>query len=157
MRINPMNNVQLTRPNFGKLVLRENSNFDEAYLSDFVHNTEVLKFVKYFDDCGIDVEVDGHGKSGMALYGKDKNGNEKFFYGLYGSKDRLKDFKAMNVVNEIIKTAKEKIAAIPKMEEAHNFVELFNRALEINAEKMASNNFANETQFEKKILSQLKK
>jgi uncharacterized YceG family protein len=102
-----MNNAQLTRPNFGKLVLRENSNFDETYLSDFVHNTEVLKFVKYFDDCGIDVEVDGHGKSGMALYGKDKNGNEKFFYGLYGSKDQLKDFKAMNVVNEIIKTAKQ--------------------------------------------------
>ena len=46
MRINLMNNFQSFKVNFGELKLSETGNWDADYLNEFVHNKEVLKFVK---------------------------------------------------------------------------------------------------------------
>lgn len=131
MRINSVNNVLTSKTNFGQLILRKDSDLDGDYIQDFVHNKEVLKFVKYYHEKGIDIEVDGHGKGGLALFGKNKNKENEFFYGIFGRKDELKNFNAQKAITEIAQTAKEKLESIPKLKEAEKFVEMFNTALKI--------------------------
>lgn len=138
MRINTINNTQFTKNSFGQLKIGDKNNWDADYLHDFVHNIEVLKFVKYCDDQGIDVYADGHDKSGIGLYGKNKNNEDKFFYGIYGPKEVLKDFDAIKVINSIAKTTQEKLRNISKIKEAEKFVNMFNEILKSHSASTVS-------------------
>ena len=157
MRINLMNNFQSFKVNFGELKLSETGNWDADYLNEFVHNKEVLKFVKYYHEAGIDIMADGHGKTGIGLYGKNKNNKDIFYYGIYGSKDNLKNFYALDAIKEIAKTTKEKFESIPRIEDANKFVEMFNTALKIYTEWKSDIAKENEETFADRYISSLKK
>ena len=115
--------------NFQALKINSPELWDGKILQEFVHNTEVQKFVKYWHEQGIDIMANEQHKLGIALW-EDSKKPDRFLVGIHYRTDGLKNFKATEAIAKIKQEAKEKIESSPLIIEAQEFVLKFNKALE---------------------------
>ena len=123
-------------------------------MQEFVRNTEVQKFVKYWHDKGVDIIASGHGKSGIAMR-EDSSKPERFFVGIYSGLGGVRDFNAAKAIAEVIQETKEKIEGFPLIQDAQDFVTKFNRALNINSAWQKAGSAKNDAEFYKAFVDEL--
>jgi len=151
MRVYPISN---NNPEFRALKISDTSSWDAKLMQEFVRNTEVQKFVKYWHDKGVDIIASGHGKSGIAMR-EDSSKPERFFVGIYSGLGGVRDFNAAKAIAEVIQETKEKIEGFPLIQDAQDFVTKFNRALNINSAWQKAGSAKNDAEFYKAFVDEL--
>jgi hypothetical protein len=121
-------------PNFQALKISTVDSWDGKLLNEFVHNFEVQKFVKFWHDQGIDIAASQQGLNGIALCEDSMKAN-RFLIGIFEHNGGLKKFNAIEAISQIKNETSEKIKNSQLINQAEEFVSMFNKALTENKQQ----------------------